>query len=150
MEDRPTILLIEDELQLRENLQLLLQSAGYQVITAANGEEGIRQLREQPFDLVITDLVMPGVDGFQVMDYLRGQRPETVVVAMTGYASTESAIQAWHKGAYDYLTKPLDVDLLYSVLARALEKMRLQKDLQRSLAEVQAREAQLLKAHNES
>jgi len=149
MDDHPTILLIEDELQLRANLQILLQSAGYQVTTAANGAEGLQQLREQPFDLVITDLVMPGVDGFQVMDDLRDHSPETVVVAMTGYASTESAIQALRKGAYDYLTKPLDVDLMYSVVARAMEKVRLQKDLQRSLAEVQAREEQLLKAHNE-
>jgi signal transduction histidine kinase len=149
MEDHPTILLIEDELQLRDNLQILLQSAGYQVTTAASGEEGCQQIRAQPFDLVITDLVMPGVDGFQVMDYLRGYRPETVVVAMTGYASTESAIQALRKGAYDYLTKPLDVDLMHSVVARAMEKVRLQKDLQRSLEQIKAREEQLLKAHNE-
>src|SRR5215813_1676166 len=147
MEDHPTILLIEDERQLRENLQILLQSAGYQVTTAASGEEGIQQIREQPFDLVITDLVMPGVDGFQVMDYLRGHHPETVVVAMTGYVSTESAIQALRKGAYDYLSKPLDVDLMHSVVARAMEKVRLQKDLQRSLTEIQAREEQLLKAY---
>src|SRR5947209_19244394 len=100
MEDHPTILLIEDELQLRENLQILLQSAGYQVTTAANGEEGLQQLRAHPFDLVITDLVMSGLDGFQVMDYLRGHCPDTVVVAMTGYISTESAIQAMHNGAY--------------------------------------------------
>src|SRR5437870_9946878 len=133
MEDHPTILLIEDVLQLRENLQILLQSAGYQVTTAANGAEGIQQLREQPFDLVITDLVMSGMDGFQVMDYLQGHCPDTVVVAMTGYISTESAIQAMHKGAYDYLTKPLDIDLVHSVVARALEKVQLQKDLQRSL-----------------
>src|SRR5215831_710862 len=149
MENHPTILLIEDELQLRENLQILLQSAGYQVTTAATGEEGSQRIREQPFDLVITDLVMPGMDGFQVMDYLRGHRPETVVVAMTGYASTESAIQALRKGAYDYLTKPLDVDLMHSVVARALEKVRLQKDLQRSLEKIKARESQLLKARNE-
>jgi signal transduction histidine kinase len=149
MDDHPTILLIEDELQLRANLQLLLQSAGYEVTTAANGAEGLQQLREHAFDLVITDLVMPGMDGFQVMDDLRDHSPETVVVAMTGFVSTESAIQALRKGAYDYLTKPLDVDLVYSVVARALEKVRLQKDLQRSLAEVQAREEQLLKAHNE-
>jgi signal transduction histidine kinase len=149
MEDHPTILLIEDELQLRDNLQILLQSAGYQVTTAANGVEGIQQLREQAFDLVITDLVMPGMDGFKVMDDLRVHSPETVVVAITGYVSAESAITALRKGAYDYLAKPLDVDLVYSVVARALEKVRLQKDLQRSFAEIQAREEQLLKAHNE-
>jgi signal transduction histidine kinase len=149
MEDHPTILLVEDELQLRDNLQILLQSAGYQVTTAANGVEGIQQLREQAFDLVLTDLVMPGMDGFKVMDYLRVHSPETVVVAITGYVSAESAITALRKGAYDYLAKPLDVDLVHSVVARALEKVQLQKDLQRSLAEIQAREEQLLKAHNE-
>ena len=149
MEDHPTILLVEDELQLRDNLQILLQSAGYQVTTAANGVEGIQQLREQAFDLVITDLVMPGMDGFKVMDYLKVHSPETVVVAITGYVSAESAITALRRGAYDYLAKPLDVDVVYSVVARALEKVRLQKDLQRSLAEIQAREEQLLKAHNE-
>src|SRR5438128_1477614 len=132
MEDHPTILLIEDELQLRENLQILLQSARYQVTIAANGEEGIQQIQEQPFDLVITDLVMSEMDGFQVMDYLRGHCPDTVVVAMTGYVSTESAIQALRKGAYDYLTKPLDVDLVHSVVPRALDKVQLKKDLQRS------------------
>src|SRR5215510_100115 len=149
MEDHPTILLIEDEPQLRENLQILLQSAGYQVTTAGNGLQGMQQIQEQAFDLVITDLVMPGTDGFQVMDDLRVHSPETVVVAITGYVSAESAIKALRKGAYDYLAKPLDVDLMYSVVARALEKVRLQKDLQRSLAEIQTREAQLLKAHNE-
>lgn len=149
MEDHRTILLIEDELQLRENLQILLQSAGYQVTTAVSGVQGIEQIREQAFDLVITDLVMPGMDGFQVIDYLRGHCPETVVVAITGYVSTESALQALRKGAYDYLAKPLDVDLVYSVVARALEKVRLQKDLQCSLEEIKAREQQLLKAHNE-
>jgi len=149
MEDHPTILLIEDERQLRENLQLLLQSAGYQVTTAANGMEGIQQLQDQAFDLVITDLIMPGMDGFKVMDYLQVHSPGTVVVAITGYVSAESAITAVRKGAYDYLAKPLDVDLVHSVVARALEKVRLQKDLQRSFAEIQAREEQLLKAHNE-
>jgi signal transduction histidine kinase len=149
MEDHPTILLIEDELQLRDNLQVLLQSAGYQVTAAANGAQGIQQIHEQAFDLVITDLVMPGTDGFQVMDFLRVHHPETVVVAITGYVSAESALKALRKGAYDYLAKPLDVDLVHSVVARALEKIRLQKDLQRSFAEIQAREEQLLKARNE-
>jgi signal transduction histidine kinase len=149
MEDHPTILLIEDELPLRDNLQILLQSAGYQVTTVANGVQGIQQIREQVFDLVITDLVMPGMDGFTVMDYLQVHSPETVVVAITGYVSAESAIKALRRGAYDYLVKPLEVDLVYSVVARALEKVQLHKDLQRSLAEIQAREEQLLKAHNE-
>jgi signal transduction histidine kinase len=149
MDDYPTILLIEDEPQLRDNLQTLLQRAGYRVTAAAHGMEGIQQIGGEPFDLVITDLVMPVMDGFQVMDYLRVHCPETVVVVITAYASTESAIAALRKGAYDYLSKPLDVDLVQCVVARALEKARMHKALQRSLVELKMHEEQLLKAHDE-
>src|SRR4029453_1633647 len=116
MDDHPTILLIEDNAQLRRNLQYLLESPGDRVTTAADGTEGMQQLQAAPFDLVIADLLMPDTDGFQVMDYMRTHCPDTVVVAMTGYVSTESAIQALRTGAYDYLSKPLDVDLMYSVV----------------------------------
>ena len=143
MDDHPTILLIEDNAQLRRNLQCLLESPGYRVTTAADGTEGIQQLQAAPFDLVITDLLMPDLDGFQVMDYLRTHCPDTVVVAMTGYVSTESAIQALRTGAYDYLSKPLDIDLMYSVVERALEKARLQKALRHSLQEIKVREEAL-------
>jgi PAS domain S-box-containing protein len=140
MDDQPTILLIEDEPRLRHNLQSLLQNAGYCVTTAANGAEGIQRVQAAFFDLVITDLVMPDIDGFRVMDYLKVHCPETVVIALTGYVSTESAIQALRKGAYDYLSKMLDIDLVHSVVERAIEKARLQKALRHSYTELQARE----------
>jgi two-component system sensor histidine kinase AtoS len=140
MDESSTILLIEDEPRLRHNLQALLQSAGYRVIAAASGTEAITRIQATPFDLVLTDLVMSDLDGFQVMDYLKVHCPETLVVAITGYVSTESAIEALRKGAYDYLSKPLDIDLLHSVVERALEKARLRKALQHSLKEIKARE----------
>ena len=87
MVEQPTILLIEDEARLRDNLQTLLQSEGYRITTAQNGTEGIKRLRQEAFDLVITDLVMPEVDGFQVLEYLKAYSPETVVVVMTAYVS---------------------------------------------------------------
>jgi CheY-like chemotaxis protein len=71
MAEPPVILLIEDEARLRDNLQTLLQHAGYDVSVAQNGAEGIRRLRHESFDLVITDLVMPEIDGFQVLEYLK-------------------------------------------------------------------------------
>src|SRR5919204_657646 len=110
MVGQPFILLIEDEPRLRNNLQLLLQSEGYQITTASNGAEGIQKVAERPYDLVITDIMMPEIDGFQVMEYLKAHFPETVVVAITGHVSTASAIEALRRGAYDYLSKPLDVD----------------------------------------
>jgi two-component system, sensor histidine kinase and response regulator len=129
MIEQPAILLIEDEARLRENLQTLLQCDGYHVTTAQNGAEGIKRLRQESFDLVITDLVMPEVDGFQVLEYLKAYSPETVVVVMTAFVSAGSAIDALRKGAYDYLSKPFEFDLMKATIARALEKARLQKSL---------------------
>jgi DNA-binding NtrC family response regulator len=124
MTDQPSILLIEDELRLQHNLQVLLQEEGYWVVATDNGAEGIKQLEAQSFDLVITDLVMAGIDGFQVLDYLNVHRPETVVVAVTGHISLEFASAALERGAYDYITKPFDYDLFSTTIERALEQAR--------------------------
>ena len=129
MVEQPAILLIEDEARLRDNLHTLLQSEGYHVTTAQNGAEGIKCLRRDSFALVITDLVMPEVDGFQVLEYLKTYAPETVVVVMTAYVSAASAIDAMRKGAYDYLSKPFEFDLMKATIARALEKAHLQESL---------------------
>jgi DNA-binding response OmpR family regulator len=137
--EQPTILLIEDEARLRHNLQILLQGDGHRVVTAEHGEEGFQRLQEETFDLVITDLVMPKIDGFEVMEYLQKHCPDTVVVAITAYASTESAIQALRRGAYDYIAKPFDFDLLQIVIKRALDKARLQKALRHYMNELEQR-----------
>jgi DNA-binding response OmpR family regulator len=142
MSERPTILLIEDEARLRHNLQILLQDEGYCVVSAEHGEEGIQRLQEKTFDLVMTDLIMPKMDGFQVMEYLQEHYRDTVVVVITAYASTESAIQALRRGAYDYVAKPFDIDLLLIVVKRALEKARLQKALRHYMNELEQRVAE--------
>jgi hypothetical protein len=135
--EHPSILVIEDEPRLRQNLQILLHSEGYAVATAENGTEGIQKAQETPFDLVITDVVMPETDGFQVMEYLKDHRPDTVVVAITAYVSTASAIEALRRGAYDYLAKPFDVDLMLIVIRRALEKARMQKAFRHHMGELE-------------
>ena len=99
MLEQPSILLIEDEPRLRHNLEVLLMEEGYRVASAEDGAEGIHKLQQEPFDLVITDVVMPEIDGFQVMEYLRDYYPDAAVVAITAYASTESAIEALRRGA---------------------------------------------------
>jgi two-component system, NtrC family, sensor kinase len=137
MPQQPSILLIEDEANLRHNLGVLLEGEGYRVVSAGDGAEGIRQLQEEPFDLVITDVVMPEVDGFQVMEYLRDHAPDVAVVAITAYVSTESAIEALRRGAYDYLAKPFDVDLMQTVIKRALEKARMQKAFHHYMGELE-------------
>jgi C4-dicarboxylate-specific signal transduction histidine kinase len=137
MDEQATILLIEDEVRLRNNLQILLQREGYRVTTAQNGAEGIKKASEEPYDLVLTDIVTPEVDGFQVMEYLKAHQPDTVVLAMTGFVSTASAIEALRRGAYDYLSKPFDLDIMKITIERALEKVRLQKALRRHMSELE-------------
>jgi two-component system, sensor histidine kinase and response regulator len=137
MGEQPVILLIEDEARLRDNLQTLLQSEGYHVTAAQNGAEGIKRLRQESFDLVITDLVMPEIDGFQVLEYLKGYSPETVVVVMTAYVSAGSVIDALRKGAYDYLSKPFEFEIMKATIARALEKAHLQKSLRHYMSKLE-------------
>jgi CheY-like chemotaxis protein len=137
MPEQPSILLIEDEANLRHNLTVLLEDEGYRVVSAEDGAEGIRKIQEGTFDLVITDVVMPEVDGFQVMEYLKDHCPDVVVVAITAYVSTESAIEALRRGAYDYLAKPFDVDLMQIVIKRALEKARMQKAFRHYMGELE-------------
>jgi len=126
MVERASILLIEDEPLLLHNLLILLQHEGYRVRAAGNSADAIRQIEAQVFDLVITDLVMPGIDGFQVLDYVRLHCPETVVVAVTGYISSATVAEALRRGADDYLPKPFDYHLLKTTIERALKKARLQ------------------------
>jgi len=137
MGDQPTILLIEDEARLRNYLQILLQSEGYCITTASNGMEGIKHIREASFDLVITDLVMPEVGGFEVLEYLKAYSPETVAVVMTAYVSAGSVIDALRKGAYDYISKPFDFEIMKATVARALETARLQKTLRHYMANLE-------------
>ena len=139
MPQQPSILVIEDEANLRHNLGVLLEGEGYRVLSAEDGEEGIRKLQEELFDLVITDVVMPKVDGFQVMEYLKDYAPDVVVVAITAYVSAESAIEALRRGADDYLAKPFDVDLMQIVIKRALEKARMQKAFRHYMGELEHR-----------
>jgi DNA-binding response OmpR family regulator len=137
MLEQPSILLIEDEPRLRHNLEVLLVEEGYRVASAEDGAEGIQKLQEEPFDLVITDVVMPEVDGFQVMEYLKDYCPDAVVIAITAYVSAESAIEALRRGAYDYLAKPFDVDLMQLVIKRALEKARMQKAFRHHMGQLE-------------
>ncbi len=119
------ILIVDDERSMRDVLSIMLKRTGYAVTTAANGEEAIAQLGKDIFDLVITDLKMPKVSGLDVLKAVKEQSPDTVVLMVTAFASTESAVEAMKQGAYDYLTKPFQVDELQLIVRNALEKRRL-------------------------
>ena len=136
---RGKLLIIEDEKRLRTNLQLLLAAEDYSVSTAADGPEALQYLQRERFDIIITDTMMGGMNGFQAMDYIATHPHDTLVIGITGHASTESAIEALRKGAYDYIAKPFEIDMILLSLARAMEKVRLQQALQNHLEALEQR-----------
>jgi signal transduction histidine kinase len=116
------ILVIDDEQRMANSIQSLLSSCGYEVEAAYRGRDGITKLSEQDFHLVITDLRMSDLDGFEVIRTIGEQRKIGFIV-ITGHASTESAIEALHYKVLDYITKPFDFEVLRSAVARALAKI---------------------------
>ncbi len=119
------ILVVDDEQSLRDVLSIMLKRAGYVVTSAMDGEEAIELLHKEIFDLVITDLRMPKIDGMEVLKAVKSASPETVVLIITAFASADSAVEAMKQGAYDYLTKPFQVDEVQLIIRNALEKRRL-------------------------
>ncbi len=119
------ILVVDDEGAQREILRTILTADGYQVETAASATEALTKNARARFDLVLTDLRMPGADGLSLVGQLTREDPPTLVILMTAYGSMDSAEQALKQGAFDYLTKPLGREELLLTVSRAFERMRL-------------------------
>ena len=122
------VLVADDEQSMRELLAITLRRAGYEVTLAEGGAAAIARLERERFDLIITDLRMQETDGMAVLRAARERAPETVVVVVTAYASTETAVEAMRLGAYDYVTKPFKLDEIRVTLANALERKRLRDE----------------------
>ncbi len=125
MSDKGSILVVDDEASQRDILRAILGAEGYTVAIAPAGAEALKQARDRHFDLVLTDLRMPGPDGLALVERLTREDPPTLVILMTAYGSLDSAEQAVQRGAFDYLTKPLERDELLLTVGRAMERIRL-------------------------
>ncbi len=123
--ERPRILIVDDERSMREFLAIMLGKSGYRVEAVARGEEAVKRVGHTLFDLVITDLSMPGMDGLEVLKRVKDISPATAVILITAYATTASAVEAMKLGAFDYVIKPFKVDELNIIIKNALEKRRL-------------------------
>jgi DNA-binding NtrC family response regulator len=108
-----------------ETVSSLLQKEGYEVVSARNGRIALDLLKQTFFNVVITALKMPGVSGMDILKFTKEQSPETVVILMTGYATVESAVEAMKEGAYDYLTKPVNLSKLRVLVGRAIEQQQM-------------------------
>ncbi|MGE3108993.1 MAG: sigma-54-dependent transcriptional regulator [Phycisphaerales bacterium] len=132
-----SILLAEDEKLLRQSLAELLEQEGYQVAQAADGKEAYEQALARGFDLVLTDVRMPALDGIELLKHLQQIAPQTPVVVITGFGTVESAVSAMRSGAADYLVKPVQFEDVLVRVKRALEFGELRRD-QRLLTEQMA------------
>ncbi|MDH4162721.1 MAG: sigma-54 dependent transcriptional regulator [Nitrospirota bacterium] len=133
---KESILLIDDDSSLRRVIEFSLTEAGYRVLPAASGEEGIALLEKEPADAVITDITMPGMDGLEVLRRVHAADPGLPVVVMTAYGTIESAVDAMKQGAFDYITKPFNRDELRLTLERAFRFRGLERENVRLRAEV--------------
>ena len=124
MSDAPKILIVDDEPRLCSSLKSLLSHQGYEAHTSTGGKQAMESLAGNGFDVVLLDVVMPDVDGYQVMDYMDRRNLETPVIFITGHASVDSAVSALRGGAYDYLRKPLDYEELLKTVADAIDQKR--------------------------
>jgi two-component system response regulator PilR (NtrC family) len=125
MERKGLVLVVDDEEIMREILETLLTSEGYEVRLAASGTEGLEQARSQSFDAVVLDVMMPGLNGIETLDEFKRMDEELPVVMITAFASVENAIAAMKRGAFDYITKPFKNDEVLVVLRNAIEHRRL-------------------------
>jgi len=123
------ILVVDDDQSLRWVTQAQLQQSGYQVDAAANGAEALDRMREVPPDLVITDLMMPGMSGVELLRNIRAEYPEVIVILVTAFGTVENAVEAMKAGAYDYITKPVNMEELRLVVGRGLEHLDLRQEV---------------------
>ncbi|HPS93404.1 MAG TPA: response regulator, partial [Deltaproteobacteria bacterium] len=123
-----SILIADDEIQNREYLSEILSDEGYTVASASNGREAIAKLSQDPFQVVLTDLQMPELDGLGVIQYLVENKLNCIGIIYTGYGSVKTAVDAMRLGAFDYITKPFKADEIKVVVKKALDHLALQEE----------------------
>ena len=127
--NRHRVLVVDDEEIARDNLVHVLTKAGHRAVGAGDGHEALTALSQDPFDLVLTDLRMPGMDGMDLLASVRRRYPEVEVIVITGHAAVESAVAAMRLGAFTYVAKPVRVEEVLAQAAKALEKSAMRREL---------------------
>ena len=122
------ILIVDDEESMRDFLSIMLHREGYQVDTATDGSQAVSHLREHSYDLVISDIKMPRMTGLELLAHIKERTPETVVLMVTAFSSTDEAVEAMKQGAYDYITKPFKNEEIRLIVKNALERRELRQE----------------------
>jgi len=138
MSSKARILVVDDERSMQEFLEIFFRSEGYEVVTAGDVQSARLHLEGDEFDVVITDIKMPDGSGLDLLHAAHEISPETMLIMITAFASTETAIAAMKQGAYDYITKPFKVDEIRIVVEKALEKKLLATENRRLRSELRS------------
>jgi DNA-binding NtrC family response regulator len=133
------VLVVDDEKNIREGLAKLLDLEGHRTFVAADGKEALATLERGDMDLIVTDLKMPHLPGEELLRQVQGTSPGLPVIILTGHGTIESAVQAMKQGAYDYLTKPVDMSRLTLLVSRALAEWEVKRQYREALRELQKR-----------
>ena len=128
MNARPKILLVEDDTNIAKGLQKVLGAQGYSVTALVRGDEGLERALVGDFDLVITDLKLPGIDGLELVKKLHKEKPKLPIILITAHGTTETAIETTKWGAFDYVPKPFEVEELLDLTAKAIQSSRLMSE----------------------
>jgi len=121
----PRILVVDDEMIVCESCKRILEEEGYEVDTALSGKEALEKMKENPYDIVITDLKMPEIDGMEVLRTFRKEYPDAIIIMITGFSTVETAVEAMKLGAFDYIPKPFTPDEVSIIVKKAIEKKSL-------------------------
>jgi two-component system nitrogen regulation response regulator NtrX len=124
----PLILIVDDEGSIRESLSEIFKDEGYYVVTSSSGEEAVEIIKEQNPDLIFLDIWLPGIDGIQTLEEIKGIKPDIPIIMISGHGNIELAVKATKIGAYDFLEKPLSLERVLLVAKRALEKKALETE----------------------
>ena len=127
-ENTPHIMVVDDELSMREVLELMLAKEGYKVTCAENGRTAIELLEQDQYDLMLCDIKLGDISGLDVLQASKKSNPDTVVILISAYASTETAVEAMNAGAYDYVPKPFDKDELLHTVSKALDLKTIEQE----------------------
>jgi len=130
-----SILVIDDEVGTRESLKMILKN-DYQVFLAKNAEEAFQQIETHPSDLILLDIILPDMDGLRVLEKIKQKDPDQLVIMITATKTVKTAVEAMKLGAYDYITKPFDVDELRLIISRSLSNRALREENQRLWLEI--------------
>ncbi len=139
MQEKSKILVVDDEPGMRTFLEIILRKEGYSVETASDGMKALDNINNNVFDLAILDMLMPVMNGIEVLKRIIEKSPETTVIIITAFASHETAIEAMKLGAYDYITKPFKIDEIKLVIKKALDKKGLERENLRLRKELQTK-----------